>query len=158
MLSGFSQLKANRTLIAGRAEMGDQITKETVKEAVSEVLVERVDPLIKKIILEMLTDKFEKTLGVNCMDPDDRLETRKDMEFARAERLHAMTKEGKAERAFLKTIGERPQAECDEIAKDAAFVRDLRLGARKTALKIAGAVGLGMLAILWPDIVKHIGK
>lgn len=147
--------------------MPGELTKEVVKEAVAEVLVERVDPLIKKVILEMMTDKFEKTLGVNCLDPDDRLETRKDMEFSRKERLYSETAEGKAERAYLKHATAQaafeatdPEAkkEAGEKLKDASFVRDFRLGFRKLVVKAAAVFGLALLTVLWPEIAKHLAK
>jgi hypothetical protein len=44
---------------------------------------------VKEAVRELLADKFEKTLGVNCLDPEERVETRKDMEFLRSLRLGA---------------------------------------------------------------------
>lgn len=50
-----------------------ELTKEDIKEAVREAMAE----------------KFELTFGINCLDQNERTETRKDMEFLRALRQGA---------------------------------------------------------------------
>lgn len=72
-------------------------------------LLERVfEPHISRIVLEKITDKFERTLGVVCTDPESREETRKTIEFAHKSRVVAESPEG------------------DERRKDMEFVRKVR--------------------------------
>lgn len=63
-----------------------ELTKDDVKEAVREVMAE----------------KIERTFGVDCNDIEERAETRKDMEFLRAMRIGA--RHG-GERLFWWAIG-----------------------------------------------------
>jgi hypothetical protein len=44
---------------------------------------------IKDAVREAMTEKIEKTFGIDCTEPDERAETRKDMEFLRSLRLGA---------------------------------------------------------------------
>jgi hypothetical protein len=44
---------------------------------------------IKDAVREAMGEKLELTFGVNCRDPDERVEARKDMEFLRSLRLGA---------------------------------------------------------------------
>lgn len=60
-------------------------------------LLEHVfEPFISRIVLEKMTDKFERTFGVDCTDHEAREETRKDMEFLRKTRSWAQTDDGAA--------------------------------------------------------------
>jgi hypothetical protein len=63
-----------------------EITKEQVKEAIREVIAE----------------KFELTLGIDCMCEEDRKEMRKDVLFLRTLRL---TAQSGGEKVFLFIIG-----------------------------------------------------
>jgi hypothetical protein len=98
---------------------------------------------VKAAVREVMAEKFETTLGIDCRKPEERVETRKDMEFLRAARLEDL-REG------------------DEIAEDRKFVRALRAGARKGGEKIfwwaVALLGTSALAVFWPDLSKHIAK
>lgn len=50
-----------------------ELTKEDIKEAVRDAMAE----------------KFEMTLGIDCRSPEERAETRKDLEFLRNLRMGA---------------------------------------------------------------------
>jgi hypothetical protein len=96
-----------------REDMAD-ITREEMRAdmrvAFKEVLTDRdllehvFEPFISRIVIEKMTDKFERTLGVDCTDHDSREETRKDMEFLRKTRQWAQTDEGSASVATFKRL------------------------------------------------------
>lgn len=102
--------------------MSEGLTKQDVKDACREAMAE----------------KFEMTLGIDCRSPDERVETRKDMEWLRS----ARTDEG--------------------LLEDLRFLRSLRDGASKGAEKLlfwlVGLFGSAAVAYFWPDIAKHIGR
>jgi hypothetical protein len=95
------------------------LTKEDVKDACREAMAE----------------KFEMTLGIDCRAPDERVETRKDMEWLRLARTDA------------------------ELVEDRRFLRSLRKGASKGGEKIlfwlVGLFGSAAVAYFWPDIARH---
>lgn len=107
-------------------QMGE-LTKDDIKDAVREALAEKV----------------EMTFGVDCRSPEERMETRKDMEFLRSRRLEDLD-------------------HGDELALDMKFLRDLRKGVRKGGEKIfwwvVGIVGMSALAVFWPEITRRIGR
>jgi hypothetical protein len=68
-------------------------------------IVEHVfTPHISRIVMEKMTDKFERTFGVDCTDHDAREETRKDMEFVRKVRRWAETDDGTASLSAFKKL------------------------------------------------------
>jgi hypothetical protein len=90
----------------GRWEVMAEVSREELRQdmraAFKEVLTDRdllehvFEPFISRIVLEKMTDKFERTFGVDCTDHEAREETRKDMEFLRKIRNWAQTDEGDA--------------------------------------------------------------
>lgn len=84
--------------------------RQDMRAAFKEVLTDRdllehiFEPYISRIVLEKMTDKFERTLGVDCTDHEAREETRKDMEFLRETRTWARSEQGVAELATFKRL------------------------------------------------------
>ena len=67
-----------------------------IKGTLEIVISERLESGLRRMVVDVATDKFEKTLGVNCLDPDDREKTRKDMVFLRGQREYYESSEGAA--------------------------------------------------------------
>ena len=84
--------------------------RQDMRAAFKEVLTDRdllehiFEPFISRIVLEKMTDKFERTLGVDCTDHEAREETRKDMEFLRETREWARSEQGVASLATFKRL------------------------------------------------------
>lgn len=85
--------------------------KTAFKDALAEQRSDRVCPIgwtglakeeLKEAVRDAMREKLEMTLGIDCSSPEDRLETRKDMEFLRAMRLQVRSG---AERALLWVLG-----------------------------------------------------
>ena len=62
-------------------------------------------------------EKFEKTLGVNCMDPEAREATRKDMEYTRTRRLYAESERGVAEHETLRSLAKAINASAFHLSR-----------------------------------------
>lgn len=61
------------------------LTKADVESALKNVLRDRetLTPLVRDLVLPIMTDKFEKTLGVDCTDHEAREEMRRNIDFLR---------------------------------------------------------------------------
>jgi hypothetical protein len=92
------------------AEISREEMRADMRAAFKEVLTDKdllehvFEPFISRIVIEKMTDKFERTFGVDCTDHDSREETRKDMEFLRKTRQWAQTDEGAASVSTFKRL------------------------------------------------------
>lgn len=61
------------------------ITKDDIVDALRQALSDphTLEQAIKPAVIAVMVEKFERVLGVDCTNHDDREETRRDMEFAR---------------------------------------------------------------------------
>lgn len=70
-----------------------ELTKQDVEAALIKVLSDRalmeqtLSKVVEPLIVKVAAHKLETTFGVNCHDPEDREETRKDMEWTRRKRV-----------------------------------------------------------------------
>ncbi len=92
------------------AEISREEMRADMRAAFKDVLTDKdllehiFEPFISRIVIEKMTDKFERTLGVDCTDHEAREETRKDMEFLRKVRNWAQTEDGDAAIATFKRL------------------------------------------------------
>lgn len=90
-----------------------ELTKADVRDAMRDVLMDRdvldalaplIEPIIARVVLEKMTDKIDKTFGLNCTDHIERQETRMDMHWLRKEREWAESKEGRLAKETFKRL------------------------------------------------------
>ena len=98
---------------------------------------------IKDAVREAMAEKFEMALGIDCRSPDERIETRKDMEHLRKLRIDDIE-------------------HGEEDAEDRKFLRAMHNGARSAGQRAfwwaVTIIGGSALAVLWPEITRRIGK
>ncbi len=148
--------------------MAELLTKDDVKTALQEVLASRelLDPIVRPLVLEVTRDKFERVLGVDCMDPTARAQTRMDMEFSRKARLwhdspdFEETKKdlGWGRRTRIYFEGEEGAQRITDARRIARIVdmASMNIGKTIVYLLIGGAAFMGGAGLIDPHWIKRL--
>lgn len=126
------------------------LTTADVKRAMREVLTDRdviepiIGPIVRAVVLDLMKDKFEKTLGIDCTDSKAREECRKNMEFLLATRKYFDTDEGQSNVSTFKRL-------MFVIDNTATAVSKILIYAL-----LAGAVYLIALGLSKPDLLTKL--
>jgi len=90
-----------------------ELTKQEITDAVmqglregglTELIDARATAVFYREFPTSISEKLEKTFGINCMDAESREDTRKDMEWLRNRRAYAESDKGISEQDALRAL------------------------------------------------------
>jgi hypothetical protein len=136
-----------------------ELTKKDVQDAFVEVLRNKelldsiLAPVITATVKSAMAEKLDKVFGINCLDPEDRQEVRKDMEVLRDVRLYWAGEKHDIQNADLKFLRKwRAYYESEEGASCVSAIKKIAAIVDKTSAGLVRAIVylfvIGAVAIL----------
>ncbi len=136
-----------------------ELTKKDVQDAFIEVLRNKdllnsiLAPVIADSVKSTMAEKLDRVFGINCLDPEDRQEVRKDMETLRAVRLYWSGEKDDIQNADLKFLRKwRAYYESEEGAACVVAIKKIATIVEKTSAGLVRAVVyffvIGVMAII----------
>ena len=87
-----------------KQEITDAVMQGLREGGITELIDARATAVFCKEFPLSISEKLEKTFGINCMDAESREDTRKDMEWLRNRRAYAESDKGISEQDALRTL------------------------------------------------------
>lgn len=124
-----------------------ELTKKDVQDAFIEVLRNKdlldslLSPVIASTVKSAMAEKLDRVFGINCLDPDDRQEVRKDMETLRDVRLYWASEKGDIQNADLKFLRKwRTYYESEEGVSCVVAIKKIAAIVDKTSAGVVRAI------------------
>jgi hypothetical protein len=121
-----------------KQEITDAVMQGLREGGITELIDARATAVFYREFPTSISEKLEKTFGINCIDAESREDTRKDMEWLRNRRAYAESDKGISEQDALRalantvTIGALHLSRTIMLAVAIGFVALISLGASQT--------------------------
>jgi hypothetical protein len=132
-----------------------ELTRADVEAALKSVLRDRdtLTPIVRELVLPIMTDKFEKTFGVDCTDHEAREDMRQNINFLR----YASSKISMADIDYLKKELDYAQSDQGKSAIQ-AFKRLMSAVDSAAFSMVKTLVGFAFLGILALVVYGTVAK